>query len=213
MQSKTGPILSRHALTNLWQFNIFIQKPFDVGYSFLVLFKLCFMIELFLTAYRPVHKYTEDKRSLKKMKKGIFRLPLPSAYKFINARMLKTKKALDLFCNYNDRTKTYPAMSKTFRYKVLYAKVLRKIKTYRHTFNLVENRIFSIATFLAIAKKNFFFLPRFGAFAKMLNLKKFYLANKIWHSREALGGKASPEGVFVQIPLHLEQKREQELFR
>jgi len=93
MHKKTGPNLIHQTLTRLWLYNIYVQKPYKPSTIFLLFFKICYILEIFFTFYRPYqHTYTKNFKIFRKIKRTLYRLDEPGYYKLINFRINKQNK-------------------------------------------------------------------------------------------------------------------------
>jgi hypothetical protein len=185
MHSKTGPDLLRQTITRLWQYNIYVQKPFDSGYSFINIFKVCYLIEVFLVFFRPSKLHTRNKKLLQFIKKTIHRLIEPSSYKLINFRLNKKNQKLFLFCNIGSRAYMYPTENLTFSYKILLEKLKKKIKSFKLSFFLLKCRFYTLYTFKLLTKIKKKFQKNFNkkflvskCFKKFKGLQQYFFLNK-----------------------------------
>lgn len=111
MKQRTKTDLLRQTITRYWKFNVFTQKPYKKGYNFINLFKIYYLIEIFLTSIRQLHSKTRNDFIYKFSKKATHRLDEISSYKFVNFRLFSNNKFL-IFCNISSRTEMFPAINK-----------------------------------------------------------------------------------------------------
>ena len=175
MHSKTGPDLIRQTITRFWQYNIYVQKPFDSGYSFLALFKLLYIIEFFFSIFRPSKLFIRNKHFRKIIKKAIYRLIEPSTFKLINFRINKNYKNLFLFCNIGSRSHMFPKIAKNLNYSSLKFKFKKKLNFFRYTFFLIKNRFFNSSFIKSIKYKKILTIKEV---IKFKNFKNFYFLIK-----------------------------------
>lgn len=154
MHKKTSPDLLRQTITRLWQYNIYIQKPYNICFNFILIFKICYIIKLFLIFYRKLHiLQTHNYKQQKLIKKTIFRLNAISTYKLINFRLNKKNKKLYLFCNYASRTQMYPFQINTIQYHYLYLKFKKKIRIFKYNLFFKDKLIFKSFIFNKLNSK------------------------------------------------------------
>jgi len=215
MKTRAGPRLLRQTLTTFWQYNIYVQKPFNSGHSFVRLFKICLLLELFLKAYKPIHRYTQFRILSRQIRKNIYKLAEPSSYKLINIRIIKNKKNLELFCNFGSRIKIFPSISKTFSYKNIARILKKKIGYYRHSFRLTKYRPFSVFSeqILSIfTERNASALVN-TTFSKFQNLKKFYFQFKAKALYNSIGDADISNRLDLSELFIFDQEEKIELFR
>ena len=133
MRIKANPNLLRQKLTQLWKFNIFIQKPYKIEQTFLLLFKTIQLIKFFLTNKKPIQLQTQNQTLQKNWQKNNYNLQEISIFKLINFIIEKRNNKFLLFNNINSRTNFYTSISKQYLFDTLLFNFEKKfkIKQYR----------------------------------------------------------------------------------
>jgi hypothetical protein len=114
---------------------MYIQKPYDTGYTFNNTLKFFHICEIFLTTIRTKRLKTRNIRLLNKAyKKDVLRILEPSVYKIINFRLNSLNEKIGFFLNYGSRSKIFPALPGIQNFKNHNFKYKKKLKilTYSH---------------------------------------------------------------------------------
>jgi hypothetical protein len=132
MNKKTGPDLLRQTITRFWYYNMYLQKPYNSGYSFLFIFKLAYMIEIFLTNTRPARKRTFNMQLKHKIKKNTHRLIETATYKYLNIKIVSQNKNINMYINIASRKEIYPRLTETFNLKQIAVLLKKKLKIFNN---------------------------------------------------------------------------------
>ena len=140
MRSKTGINLTRQTITRFWKQNIYIQKPYNTGISFLQVFKICYIIEIFLVVFRALKLKSRNLNIIRDLKNKLHRVYEISSYKIINFRFNNKNKKLFLFCNIGMRSLMFPMLPIIFNYKQIIELLKKKLKQFKYNFLLLNYR-------------------------------------------------------------------------
>lgn len=176
MHNKTGPDFLRQTLTRFWQYNLYVQKPFDSGYSFIALFKLNYMLEIFLNIFRPAKLNLRNNQIRKTIKKTTYKLIEVSNFKLINFRLERNQKNLIFFLNLGSRTHMFPTLLQNLQYKNIKFKFQKKLNFFKYTFFLLKKKIFSSNFIKYLFYKPFNKINKISN--KFYNIQKYYLWRK-----------------------------------
>lgn len=107
---------------------MYVQKPFNIGYSFLSIFKLINLIEIFLTIRRPFRATTYVTETSRKLKSKTHRLIETGTYKLLTIRCTQHNNKLNINVNIGSRKYIFPKYMKNFQIKQLTLLFKNKIK-------------------------------------------------------------------------------------
>lgn len=143
MNKKTGADLIRASITRFWYFNLYLQKPYDIGYNFMYIFKLAYLIEIFLTCFRPFRKNTYNKQIYYKLKKNTHRLIQPGTYKLTTFRLNQQHNKINLYVNITSRKEMFPKEVKLLVSKTIILFFKKKFKYLRNNKILFKKNIYT----------------------------------------------------------------------
>lgn len=132
---------------------MYIQKPFNVGTSFIQIFKVCYIIEIFLVVFRTLKLKSRNLNIVRDLKNKLHHVSEISSYKIVNFRMHKKNKKLLFFCNIAMRSLMFPILPLLFNYKYLMECLKKKLKQFKYNFLLLNYRNY-IFYFLKKLKQN-----------------------------------------------------------
>lgn len=186
MRIKANPNLLRQKLTQLWQQNIYNQKPYKIETVFIKTFKLFFLIKIFLTTFRNSKLFLKNRIIQKKLKKLNHKIINISNFKLLNINYLKKQNNLFIFCNVISRTNLFLRFLKTYNFKTKHFNLVKKLKKNKYILKLKKNQIKAYKK-IKFKKLNFFKLKivyilkkKPYVFSKQKNkFKKLKLFNKI----------------------------------
>jgi hypothetical protein len=111
---------------------MYLQKPFNAGYNFLLIFKLIYMLEIFLTTIRPIRKKTFNLQIKHKIKKQTYRLTESATYKLLNIKLFMQNKKITIYINIASRKEMYPHLNETFYIKPMILLIKKKLKQFNN---------------------------------------------------------------------------------
>lgn len=143
MIKKTGPDLLRQTLTRLWFFNIFVQKPYKLGLNFMFVFKLAYLINIFLTSARPFRKNTFVSQITHQIKKNTHRLIEIGTYRIVTIRLNYQHYKLNFYTNISSRKIMFPKNKETFNFKHIYIAIKKKLKIFDYKHIISKKNIYT----------------------------------------------------------------------
>ena len=207
MHNKTGPDFLRQTITRFWQYNLYVQKPFDSGYSFIALFKLNYMLEIFLNIFRPAKLNLRNNKIRKTIKKTTYKLIEASNFKLINFRLGRNQNNLIFFCNLGSRTHMFPTLLQNIQYNNIKFKFQKKLNFFKYTFFLLKKKVFSSSFIKYLFYKS---TNKFNKITnKFYNFQKFYFLKKKKNRIENIKQKSKKKnGIIQNFKNNLKNKKE-----
>ncbi len=144
MRLKAGPNLIRQTITQLWQYNFFIQKPYKIENIFLTVFKYIYLIKIFLITFRNSKIYLNNKKLKEKIKQNSYLIPDFSNLKLLNFYFEKKNKNLIIFCNIFSRTNFFTEFNNRLKNKNILFLLEKKLKKNLYTHNFIKKFIYKL---------------------------------------------------------------------
>lgn len=107
------------------------------------IFKLLYLVNIFLGCFRPLRKNTYVSQITHQLKKNTHRLIEISTYKFITFRINYQNRVLNLYINITSRKTMYPIKPQTFEFTQLFMLFKKKMKVFDYSHTIIKKNKYS----------------------------------------------------------------------